>query len=77
MDDAAFSSAFVASVAVGCVAALLQAALGRPLAWSLGDSRLTTMSLVLALPLPLVGAAGPVQGLLTRDRAYRTLAWRT
>ena len=35
------------------------------------------MSVVLALPLPLVGAAGPVQGLLTRDRAYRTLALRT
>ena len=73
----AFSSAFAASVAIGCVAALLQVALGLPLAWSLGDERLTTMSAVLALSLPLVGAAGPVQGLLTRDRAYRKLAWRT
>ena len=35
------------------------------------------MSAVLALSLPLVGAAGPVQGMLTRDRAYRKLAWRT
>ena len=60
-----------------CVAALLQAAMGRRSPWSLGDSRLTAMSVVLALPLPLVGAAGPVQGLLTRERAYRTLAWRT
>ena len=67
----AFSSAFTASVLVGCVAALLQVALGHPLAWSLADSRLTTMSAVLALALPLVGAAGPVQGLLTRERAYQ------
>ena len=77
VDEAAFSSAFAASIAIGCVAAVLQAALGRPLAWSLSDGRLTTMSVALALPLPLVGAAGPVQGLLTRDRAYRKLAWRT
>ena len=77
VDDTAFSSAFVASVAIGAVAALLQVALGLPLAWSLGDERLTTMSAVLALSLPLVGAAGPVQGMLTRDRAYRKLAWRT
>ena len=63
--------------AIGCAAALLQVALGLPLAWSLGDDRLTTMSAVLALSLPLVGAAGPVQGMLTRDRAYRKLAWRT
>ena len=77
VEDDTFSSAFVASIAVGCIAALLQAAFGRPLAWSLADNRLVVMSLVLALPLPLVGAAGPVQGLLTRNRAYRTLAWRT
>jgi O-antigen/teichoic acid export membrane protein len=77
VDEAAFSSAFAVSVAAGCLAAVLQAALGQPLAWSLGDSRLTAMSVVLALPLPLVGAAGPVQGLLTRDRAYRKLALRT
>jgi PST family polysaccharide transporter len=77
MDDATFSSALTASIAIGCIAALLQIALGHPLAWSLSDSRLTMMSAVLALPLPLVGAAGPVQGLLTRNRAYRILAWRT
>ena len=67
----------MASVAVGCAAAVLLAVLGPPLASSLADDRLMTMSLVLALPLPLVGAAGPVQGLLTRERAYRKLAWRT
>ena len=77
IDDVTVSSALVASLAIGCAAAVLQAALGRPLAWALGDSRLTTMSMVLALPLPLVSAAGPVQGLLTRNRDYRTLAWRT
>jgi PST family polysaccharide transporter len=77
VDDAVFSSALAASIAVGCIAAVLQVALGQPLAWSLGDSRLATMSVALALPLPLVGAAGPVQGLLTRDRAYRKLALRT
>ena len=77
VDDAAFSSAFTVSLVIGCIAAALQAALGHPLAWSLGDHRLITMSAALAVPLPLVGAAGPVQGLLTRDRAYRALAWRT
>jgi PST family polysaccharide transporter len=77
VDNDTFSSAFIASIAVGCVTALLQAAVGHPLAWSLADSRLTTMSAILALPLPLVGAAGPVQGLMTRQRAYRQLAWRT
>ena len=35
------------------------------------------MALVLAAPFPLVGAAGVIQGLLTRERAYRELALRT
>jgi O-antigen/teichoic acid export membrane protein len=35
------------------------------------------MSALLALALPLVGAAGPVQGMLTRNRAYKALAGRT
>jgi PST family polysaccharide transporter len=77
MDDATFSSAFVMSAAVGCAAALAQAGAGHPLSWSMADHRLVAMSLLLAIPLPLVGAAGPVQGLLTRDRAYRALAFRT
>jgi PST family polysaccharide transporter len=34
------------------------------------------MGLALALPLPLVGAGGVMQGLLTRRRAYRVLAGR-
>jgi len=77
LEDDALSSAFVASIAVGCVAALIQAGFGRPLSWSMADQRIMVMSLLLALPLPLVGAAGPLQGLLTRERAYKTLAFRT
>ena len=77
LDDTMFSSAFAASIAVGCAAALVQAAAGLPLSLTLGDGRMMAMSLLLALPLPLVGAAGPVQGLLTRERAYRALALRT
>ncbi len=77
VDDATIATAFMASVVVGCVAAVLQAAFGTLLSWSFGDHRLTRMSLALALALPLVGAGGPVQGMLTRNRAYRQLAWRT
>jgi PST family polysaccharide transporter len=77
LDDATASSAFWAAILVGCAAAVVQAMLSWPLAWSLADGRLVAMSVVLALPLPLVGAAGTLQGLLTRDRAYRTLAGRT
>jgi PST family polysaccharide transporter len=51
--------------------------MAEPIAWWLGDGRLVTMSALLASPLPLVGAAGAVQGLLTRNRAYRALAGRT
>jgi O-antigen/teichoic acid export membrane protein len=77
VDDAAFSSALWASVAIGTMAAMLQLALAQPIAWWLGDGRLVPMSALLALPLPLVGAGGPVQGMLTRNRAYRALAQRT
>jgi PST family polysaccharide transporter len=77
LDDASFSSAFWASVAVGGTAAVVQGVLGQPIAWWLGDVRLTAMSALLAPPLILAGAAGPVQGLLTRDRAYKAIAART
>jgi PST family polysaccharide transporter len=77
VDAAMQGSAFCASAAVGLAGALAQAALGPLLVWSIGDPRLTSMSLVLALPLPLVGAAGAVQGMLTRGRNYRRLARRT
>jgi O-antigen/teichoic acid export membrane protein len=77
VDDGVFSSAFVAGIGVGCAAALLQFGLSGLLASVLADHRLVAMSVILALPLPLVGAAGPVQGLLNRDRAYRALALRT
>jgi O-antigen/teichoic acid export membrane protein len=77
VDDASFSSALWASVAVGIAAAVVQVALAQPLAWWVGDHRLAAMSALLALPLPLVGAGGPIQGLLTRNRAYKALAGRT
>ena len=77
VDDAAFASALWASVAAGGLAAVVQAAVGWPIAQWLGDDRLVAMSALLALALPLVGAAGPVQGLLTRNRGYKALAGRT
>jgi O-antigen/teichoic acid export membrane protein len=77
VDQRVLSSAFWASVVVGCMAMLLQGASGWGLAAILGDSRPIPMALVLATPLPLVGAAGAIQGLLTRQRAYRHLAMRT
>lgn len=77
INDRVLSSAFWASVTVGVVAMVLQAASGWGLAALFGDRRLIAMALVLAAPLPLVGAAGVIQGLLTRERAYRGLALRT
>ena len=77
IDDRIASSAFWASCAVGCVAAAIQAGAGWGLAAMFGDGRLVAMGLLLAAPLPLVGAAGAVQGLLTRERSYRNLALRT
>jgi O-antigen/teichoic acid export membrane protein len=77
IDNRVLSSAFWASIAVGCLAMLAQAASGPGLAAIMGDARLVPMSLVLAIPLPLVGAAGVIQGLLTHERAYRRLALRT
>jgi O-antigen/teichoic acid export membrane protein len=77
VDQVEFSSAFWGSLAVGGAAALLQLALAHPIAWWIEDARLVPMSALLALPLPLVGASGPIQGLLTRNRAYKLLAGRT
>jgi len=76
LDDAAVCSAFWASVTVGLGAAVLQAAAGWPMARIFGDHRLIGMSLLLATPLPLVGAAGVIQGRMTRARGYRLLACR-
>lgn len=70
------SSAFWVSIGVGFIAGIIELALGWPIAASLGDSRLVAMSLALACTLPLVGAGGAIQGLLTRDRRYRALAGR-
>lgn len=77
MDDRTLSSAFWASTGMGVAAMLVQAAAGPSLGSLMGDGRLVAMAWVLAVPLPLVGAAGTVQGLLTRERAYRRLALRT
>ncbi len=77
MDDALASSAFWASVAVGLLAMPIQIAAGTLLSRTLHDPRLSLMGLVLALPLPLVGAGGALQGLATRARRYRQLAART
>ena len=76
-DDRTLASAFWASTAAGLLAALLQVAAGWPMAAWFHDPRLLPMCALLALPLPLVGAGGAVQGLLTIRRGYRALAWRT
>jgi len=76
LDDQTSASAFWASALVGVAAAVVQAFAGWPLAWALGDDRLVPMSLLLAIPLPLVGAAGVIQGRVTRQRRYRLLAAR-
>jgi PST family polysaccharide transporter len=76
LDDIAAASAFWASAAVGVGAAVLQVGAGWPLAGIFGDDRLIGMSLLLAVPLPLVGAAGVIQGRMTRARGYRLLACR-
>ena len=76
LDDQMAASAFWASLAVGFACAAGQVGAGPLLTAGLSDSRLGPMCLVLALPLPLVGAGGVAQGLLTRRRAYRVLAAR-
>jgi PST family polysaccharide transporter len=71
------ASAFWASTAVGVAAASIQFAAGPVLGRLMQDSRLPAMAALLAVPLPLVGAGGAIQGMLTRERDYRTLAGRT
>jgi O-antigen/teichoic acid export membrane protein len=77
IDETIMSSAYWASTAVGCAAAIAQAASGWLLAAMLNEPRLVPMSCVLAVPLPFVGTGGALQGLLTRQRRYRALAART
>jgi len=76
-DDQVASSAFWASIAAGTLAMPVQAGAGFMLAHVLHDQRLVPMALLLAVPLPLVGAGGALQGVLTRARGYRALAART
>lgn len=77
LDDSVMASAIWASTAMGVIAALIQLASGPVLVRMLSDPRLPAMAALLAVPLPLVGAAGAMQGRLTRDRNYRALAGRT
>jgi PST family polysaccharide transporter len=76
LSDEEASTAVWASTLVGVLAAGVQAAAALPVAYAMHDHRIVTMSLLLALPLPLVGAGGAMQGLLTRNREYRVLAGR-
>lgn len=76
MDDNEASSAVWASTLIGIVGAALQIAVAVPVAEAIGDHRIVLMGLVLAIPLPFVGAGGAMQGLLTRNREYRVLAGR-
>lgn len=75
-DPREISAVFWASTGVGVLAALVQIGCGPVLALVLDDARLVPMCWALAAPLPLVGAAGAVQGLLTRARRYDRLAAR-
>lgn len=75
-DPRALSSAVWAAGLMGVAAAAAQAASGLLLVALLDDPRLLPMSLTLAVALPFVGAAGAVQGLLTRARRYDVLAAR-
>ena len=77
VDDTVASSAFWASVATGVLAMPVQAGAGWVLAGLFEDQRLVSMALLLSLPLPLIGAGGAMQGVLTRARGYRALAART
>jgi PST family polysaccharide transporter len=75
--SALFASALWASAIAGAGAAPLQLAAGWLLGRCFDDARLLPMSALLALALPLVGAAGARQGQATLRRDYRLLAWRT
>lgn len=77
LDGPTRDSAVWAGGLAGLLGCLLQLAAAWPLAAALGDARLVPMCLLLALALPFVGLAGPVQGVLTRERRYRDLARRT
>jgi O-antigen/teichoic acid export membrane protein len=77
LDDDIMASALWAAAAAGLVASMVQIGSGLLLGHLLTDPRLPRMAILLALPLPLVGAAGAMQGRLTRARDYRALAGRT
>ena len=68
LDDAVPTSAFWASTLAGIAASLVQLGAGPLLGRLLGDPRLPLMAMVLAVPLPLVGAGGAMQGGAHADR---------
>jgi PST family polysaccharide transporter len=76
VSDDEVSSGLWASTIVGALGTVIEIATAFPIAASLQDARILPMSFVLAAALPLVGAGGAMQGLLTRGRAYRVLAGR-
>jgi O-antigen/teichoic acid export membrane protein len=76
VDETDASSALWASTLVGVMAAAVQAGAAVLISRAIVDPRIVPMGVVLALPLPLVGAGGVMQGLLTRRREYRVLAGR-
>jgi O-antigen/teichoic acid export membrane protein len=76
ISDEEASSALWASTLVGVIGAAIQAGSAFPIAAAIGDARIVPMSFALAAALPLVGAGGAMQGLLTRNREYRVLAGR-
>ena len=77
IDHEALSGAFWASAAIGLAMMAVQAVSGWCLGWLLEDDRLPAMALILAVSLPVVGGAGVVQGVLTRNRDFRWVALRT
>lgn len=77
VNDRILSSAFWAALCAGCLGMMTEAASGIALTTLFGDPRLLPMAAALAVTLPFVGAGSAVQGLLTRERAYRQLALRT
>ncbi len=77
IDHEALSGAFWASAGIGLAMMAVQAVSGWCLGWLLDDDRLPAMALILAVSLPVVGGAGVVQGVLTRNRDFRWVALRT
>jgi len=77
LSEVAAASGFWGACVAGLLGGLVQIAASVPVAAVIGDQRIMVMSIVLAAALPLVGAAGAMQGMATRAAQYRLLASRT